>query len=243
MRTALVTDQPLLAEGLSAVFEKCGEFQLVAVYTKVAELLNMLPALAPELALIDVGLDASFSRISEMISAAPCCKTVLLTRVPTAEMTYHAQGTGACALLSTKLPVSELLTCLAQVESGGSIFDYSGRQGNPAAKVVNLTKRESQLVELVSQGLKNKEIAGLLGISEGTVKTYLSKLFQKVGANDRLELALFGLKNASGWPESKAGRQSGETTRRPTATSLKSPVLGPKSLFLAQPRALRLSQR
>ena len=58
-----------------------------------------------------------------------------------------------------------------------------------------LTQREGQLVSLLSQGLKNKEIATTLMISEGTVKVYLSRLFQKVGVKDRFELALFGLKN------------------------------------------------
>jgi len=54
---------------------------------------------------------------------------------------------------------------------------------------------KGKLVSLLSQGLKNKEIASTLMISEGTVKVYLSRLFQKVGVKDRFELALFGLKN------------------------------------------------
>src|SRR6185503_15843601 len=60
---------------------------------------------------------------------------------------------------------------------------------------VALTQREGQLVSLLSQGLKNKEIAVTLMIGEGTVKVYLSRLFRKVGVKDRFELALFGLKN------------------------------------------------
>ena len=62
------------------------------------------------------------------------------------------------------------------------------------ARPINLTRRESRLVKVVSRGLKNKEIATELGISEGTVKVYLSKLFDKVGAKDRFELALFGVR-------------------------------------------------
>jgi len=60
---------------------------------------------------------------------------------------------------------------------------------------VHLSRRQSQLVGLLVQGLKNKEIATSLGISEGTVKAYLTTLFEKVGAKDRFELALYGLKN------------------------------------------------
>ena len=62
-------------------------------------------------------------------------------------------------------------------------------------RTVKLSPREGDLVRLLAQGLKNKEIATVLSISEGTVKVYLSKLFVKTGAKDRLELALFGLRN------------------------------------------------
>jgi DNA-binding NarL/FixJ family response regulator len=61
--------------------------------------------------------------------------------------------------------------------------------------VTPLTQREAQLVNHVRNGLKNKEIARALGITEGTVKGHLSRLFRKVGARDRFELALVGLKN------------------------------------------------
>src|SRR6185436_10936144 len=63
------------------------------------------------------------------------------------------------------------------------------------ARRVALTNREGQLVSLISHGLKNKEIAAAMMIGDGTVKVYLSRLFQKVGVKDRFELALFGLKN------------------------------------------------
>jgi DNA-binding NarL/FixJ family response regulator len=60
---------------------------------------------------------------------------------------------------------------------------------------VLLTRREAQLTTLLAHGLKNKEIAAALDVSEGTVKVYMSKLFQKLGVKDRFELALYGLKN------------------------------------------------
>jgi len=60
---------------------------------------------------------------------------------------------------------------------------------------VALSRRQTQLLSLLVQGLKNREIATELGISEGTVKAYLTTLFEKVGARDRFELALYGLKN------------------------------------------------
>jgi DNA-binding CsgD family transcriptional regulator len=63
------------------------------------------------------------------------------------------------------------------------------------SRPVRLSKRQLELLQLLVQGAKNKQIAAQLGISEGTVKAYLSTMFEKVGAKDRFELALFGFKN------------------------------------------------
>jgi DNA-binding NarL/FixJ family response regulator len=60
-----------------------------------------------------------------------------------------------------------------------------------------LTPREGQVLRLISQGLRNREIAIHLTLSEGTVKAYLTKLLQKIGAQDRIELALIGLEGIS----------------------------------------------
>lgn len=247
MRAALVTDQPLLAEGLNSAFARSGQFELVGSYSKTADLMDLLPALALDLIVIDAGPDISFPLLSEMIAATPASKVVLLSRTPTPEQMYHAQEIGAAALLPTCFPVNHLLSCLEQVAHGESIFDYTARSGRTASKAIRLTKRESELVALVSQGLKNKEIAACLGISEGTVKIYFSKLFQKVGANDRLELALFGLKNATGRADLETAGQRGGPTDAPAkqvaSPARRSPIPGPKSLLLHKPSPVRVAHR
>ena len=70
-------------------------------------------------------------------------------------------------------------------------------------------------MSLLSQGLKNKEIATALNISEGTVKVYLSRLFQKLGVKDRFELALYGLKNLT--PGGNMMEASQVTAQKPSA--------------------------
>ena len=239
MRAALVTDQPLLAAGLNAVFEKAGVLELVAVYANAAELLNLLPAVSPELAIIDVGPETSFQFLADVVAAAPNCKLVLLARTATAEMTYHARAVGASALLPTSLSTDCLLSCLDRVRLGETVFDSGLHGGDVPARAVHLTRREGQLVELVSRGLKNKEIATCLGISEGTVKVYFSKLFQKVGANDRLELALFGLKNMMSYPGAPPAANVHEMSpARPRPLARR-----PQTLYLRPPDPLRVALR
>jgi DNA-binding NarL/FixJ family response regulator len=70
---------------------------------------------------------------------------------------------------------------------------FSGKMSS--TRGTTLTQRETQTLALLTSGLKNKEIAQALGITEGTVKHHLSRLFQKVGVTGRFELALFGLRN------------------------------------------------
>jgi DNA-binding CsgD family transcriptional regulator len=87
---------------------------------------------------------------------------------------------------------------------------------------VALSPRERQLLGLLPQGLKNKEIAYKLGIAEGAVKVYLTRLFRKVGVNDRFELALFTLKNLSvhATGETTSERQSPEASMAAPGTGL-----------------------
>ena len=106
-------------------------------------------------------------------------------------------GLGVRGILRKTLPTDLQVKCLQKVQAGELWFEKALTDSFLCARRVALTQREGQLVSLLSQGLKNKEIATTLMISEGTVKVYLSRLFQKVGVKDRFELALFGLKNLS----------------------------------------------
>jgi DNA-binding CsgD family transcriptional regulator len=82
-----------------------------------------------------------------------------------------------------------------RVSEGESWFDKALTDSIMTARNYSLTRREGQLVTLLTQGLKNKEIATQMKITEGTVKVYMSRLLRKLEVKDRFELALYGLKN------------------------------------------------
>ena len=123
------------------------------------------------------------------------CKIVLWVNSISTELAFQAMGLGVRGILRKTLPTDLQVKCLQKVQAGELWFEKALTDSFLCARRVALTQREGQLVSLLSQGLKNKEIATTLMISEGTVKVYLSRLFQKVGVKDRFELALFGLKN------------------------------------------------
>lgn len=149
----------------------------------------------PDVLLIDLTPEVTFGLLTQLRRELPHCRIVLWVRSISTELAYQAMELGIRGILRKTLAAEMLLKCLTKVGEGELWFDKGLTASFLSARMVSLTKRESQLVSLLSQGLKNKEIAATLSISEGTVKVYLSRLFQKVGVKDRFELALYGLRN------------------------------------------------
>ena len=135
-------------------------------------------------------------------------------------------GLGVRGILRKTLPTDLQVKCLQKVQAGELWFEKALTDSFLCARRVALTQREGQLVSLLSQGLKNKEIATTLMISEGTVKVYLSRLFQKVGVKDRFELALFGLKNLTTGqlPVGEKGQRRRQRHARPALAGAGSPA-------------------
>jgi DNA-binding NarL/FixJ family response regulator len=191
----LFTDEPVLAKGFVSVVSSVPGFDEVSVCHTTAALAEVVPKLRPDILLIDLTPDVTFGILTQLQRDLPNCRIVLWVRTISTELAYQAMELGVRGVLRKTLAPELLIKCLTKVCEGELWFDKSLTASFLSAKMVALTKRESQLVALLSQGLKNKEIASTLEISEGTVKVYLSRLFQKVGVKDRFELALYGLRN------------------------------------------------
>ena len=194
-RLLLFTDEPVLARGLESVFSSNSDFELVSACDNRRELLEGLQSEKPHLLLTDLSSDLGFDGLVEVQRRFPDLKIVLWVRTIAAGLAYQAIEHGVRGILRKTLPAETLFKCLQMVSEGGLWFEETLKSSFSNARAVSLTRREGQLVSLLSHGLKNKEIAATLFITEGTVKVYLSRLFQKLGVKDRFELALFGLKN------------------------------------------------
>ena len=194
-RVLLYTDEHVLARGFTTILSTAPGFDTVSVCHSTAELAGAIQTYRPDVVLIDLTPDVTFGILTQLQSDQPNCRLVLWVRTISTELAYQAMELGVRGVLRKTLPPELLIKCLGKVSEGELWFDKTLTASFLSAKMVALTKRESQLVSLLSQGLKNKEIASTLTISEGTVKVYLSRLFQKVGVKDRFELALYGLRN------------------------------------------------
>jgi len=219
MSTVLLSsNEPILAEGLTAILSKVDGLELCAS-CQIDDLSTRLASHHPDVLLLDLSIDIDLNFISR-IQASFRPKIVLWVRSVSTELALQAMSLGIRGILRKNLPVDTLVRCLTRVSDGELWFEKELTDSVMSTPRYSLTRREGQLVTLLSQGLKNKEIATALTISEGTVKVYLSRLFQKLNVKDRFELALFGLRNLA----HGAGLPQGQDRTRP--------VQSPRTFFV-----------
>jgi DNA-binding NarL/FixJ family response regulator len=191
----LCSDEPILAEGLARILAGSEALKLISYCPGIEGLQAQMESHQPDLLLVDLTAGITFNVLSGLHEVASHAKIVLWVHAISTELALQAMSLGVRGILRKTLPTETLLRCLTRVNEGELWFEKALTDSIMSARRYSLTRREGQLVSLLSQGLKNKEIATALNISEGTVKVYLSRLFQKLGVKDRFELALYGLKN------------------------------------------------
>lgn len=237
-RIALFTDEPVLATGFTSTLASAPGLELISVAQDPECFVTVLQQARPDIAVIDMVPEITFSLLAQIHREAPECNLVLWTRAISMELAYQVMELGVRGILKKTLPPELVIKCLTKVAAGELWFDKSLTAGFLTARTVTLTNRESQLVMLLAQGLKNKEIAHALNLSEGTVKVYLSRLFQKIGVKDRFELALYGLRNLQNLQA--LGVVPAESLLAPVAGRSRPPHYQPlRTLVLERPAAMR----
>ncbi len=193
-QVALFSHNPFLSEGLSSVFGRSPAFELATWSSDLGEFAASLTDRKPDIALLDLAAGLPLIALRDLRR----CRTdvqIVLWGDPTIEFGFHAMEMGVRGIIPVATPIESFNVALGSIRTGQLSFEKKFMEQLLLTKRVSLTRREGQLVGLVPHGLKNKELAYALGITEGTVKVYLSRLFKKLGVNDRFELALYALKN------------------------------------------------
>ena len=209
--TLFYSDQPVLTLGLTQTFKDAGDLTLQATCSNASELLAALELAQPDLVFLDLTPNFTLDFLTTVHKAASRSKIVLWVHFISTEMALQAMGLGVRGIISKTLAPGAVTDSLRKIHGGELWFEKALTDSILTARRYTLTRREGQIVTLVAQGLKNKELGTALNISEGTVKVYLSRLFKKLGLKDRFELALFGLKNMT----TAYGTQSGAKGNRP----------------------------
>lgn len=194
----VLTKEPILASGLRSVLTPDTQ---ATFHEDSASLLAGLESSFSGVVLIESESGAILRLVGAIRAKCPEAKIILWVRNPPMSEIRQAIELGVRGILRKDLSVELTHRCLERVSQGELWLERGLTEALLRAKTVVLSSRQQQLLTLISKGLSNKEIATALALSEGTVKVYLSRLFRKVGARDRFDLALYGIRNGIQEPE------------------------------------------
>jgi len=210
LRLVIVDDHTLFREGLRTILEAEDDFEVVADLDSAEEVVEFVWNNRPDLLILDIrmptgsGLDA----IPAVLKIHPGTQVMILTASDDRDEHIRAFRLGARAVVLKDSARQTLVQAIRTVCSGGTWVDprmgtlriedlerlTSGGAGAALRREDGLTDRELQIVQLVASGYKNKEVGATLSISERTVKTHLTNIFQKLGVRDRVGLVMYAIK-------------------------------------------------
>jgi DNA-binding NarL/FixJ family response regulator len=200
---SICESQPLTVHGLQNLLAETDDLQFGSAHATPAEWMLSPGADKTDVLIIDKGLGAK--TVLDALNQLPAEHGQSRATVPAvivwgmsvseAEALRFLQS-GAKGIVRKSADISTVLACLRAVSTGRSwMQDSVFRESSPDTQVrTDLTPREHQVMELVEQGFKNREIAQELGIRPGTVKIHLKHIFEKTGVRGRHGLALNGLR-------------------------------------------------
>ena len=200
--------QPIALEGLQGVLRASSEFEYLGGVSSLSNGFGLIERCFPSVALVDrsFGSKPVLDWITSVRVRYPQVRTVLWANVISDVECFRALQAGARGILRKSTSIDTLLECLRAVEAGQIWTENAAgaRDAPPGARRRALTRREQEIIALVSRGLKNREIAEALSIATGTVKIHMMHVFEKTGIRDRFELAMYGMKQSALVPATDA---------------------------------------
>lgn len=178
----------MIRKGLATVLEQESDMEVVANAADGPEAIAKYRKHRPDITLMDLQLPgmSGFDAIKAIREEDPKAKIIVLTMYRGEADVARAQNTGAAAYLVKNAPASELIETIRVVHAGGEAPTPAVIDRNPTGEPP-LTAREEDVIQLLAKGLRNKQIAAALNISEDTVQSHVKSIFVKLGVHDRTE--------------------------------------------------------
>jgi DNA-binding NarL/FixJ family response regulator len=208
---AIVEDDAGIRRSLEWLVKSTDEFSCVASCPSAEDALRVLPKAEPQVILMDINLPnrsgiECAARIKEVL---PTTQVVMITVYDDAEKVFNALRAGASGYILKRAAPEEILQAIREVHAGGVPMSAeiarkvlgAFREPAPAPAAQNLSRREQEVLELLSQGSSNKEIAGKLSISIETVTWHLRHIYSKLHVRSRTQAALKFLSLRKSFPE------------------------------------------
>ena len=197
----LLDDHEIVRRGLRDLLEANG-LEVVGEASNAEEALQRIPATRPDVAVLDVRLpDGNGVEVCrDLRSSNPDLHCLMLTSYADDEALFDAIVAGAAGYVLKEVGSNDLVTAIRRVAAGESLIDPAlkatvlERLKHPDAedeKVASLTDQERRLLDLLAEGLTNRQIANEMFLAEKTVKNYVSNLLMKLGMHRRTEAAVY----------------------------------------------------
>lgn len=213
IRIVLAEDQPIIRQGLRYILDAQPDMAVVGEATDGDEALRVARQMAPDLVLMDIRMPGrnGIEATRDILSALPETKVVLLTTFDIQEYVIDGIRAGAVGYLLKDAETSVLLEGIRAAHQGGVVYRSAASAGALAQAIhistpgfpppdqgitliEPLTQREQDVLQQMAFGRRNAEIAELLCITEGTVKTHVHSILRKFGVEDRTQAVVMALR-------------------------------------------------
>jgi DNA-binding NarL/FixJ family response regulator len=200
IRLVLADDHPLILHGLEDLFHREKDFQVLARCTNGVETLQALRQHQPDILILDIRMPRKdgLAVLREIHQEKLPVRVVLLTASLEDDEVLEAMRLGVAGVILKEMALPLLIQCVRKVHAGdqwleksstGRVLEKMLRREAGAREIAGLlTPREIEVAQLMAGGLRNKEIANKLCISEGTVKIHLHNIYEKLHVSSRVEL-------------------------------------------------------
>ncbi|MBM3811203.1 MAG: response regulator transcription factor [Acidimicrobiia bacterium] len=211
IRIAIIDDHPIVRDGLRKLLELEDDFQVVAEGDNGRQALEIIEDLQPDVMLLDLkmpGVDG-LTALQSLQHTPHKTRIIVLTASEDKNEWVQAMKLGCSGIVIKQTQPDLIVKSIRKVQTGeiwldshttaavmrqfASPADHLAAAGPKGRERSPLSNREREIVALVAQGYKNKEMAEKMFISEQTVKNHLHNIFDKLGVSDRLELALYAI--------------------------------------------------
>lgn len=202
VRLVLADDHRIILEGLEQLFQREKDFEVMATATTGEEALTAVRKHRPDVLVLDIRMPNGdgLSVLRQIHTEKLPTRVVLLTATLDEDEMLEAMQNGVSGLVLKESAAVGLVQTVRRVQRGERALEPSLvsraldrlAQREDSKKIAEvLSKRETEIVKMVAAGLRNKEIALKLSIGEGTVKTHLHTIYEKLGVHGRVELTMY----------------------------------------------------
>jgi two-component system, NarL family, nitrate/nitrite response regulator NarL len=212
IRILMIDDHAMLRAGLRMIIESHIGMVVVGEAENRRESLAAIAHETPDIILLDLDLgdENGLDLLPELITAAPDARIILLTGLRDPEMQRRAILLGAMGLVTKQKAADTVIRAIEKVYAGEVWLDramiasilndrvnpnIAPEQNVEAPRIAKLTEREREVIRLIGEGIKNRQIAERMYISEATVRHHLTSVFAKLGVTDRFELVIYAFQH------------------------------------------------